>query len=151
MRVLLQVVENAKVEVENTSVGHINYGLLLFVGFTDGDTHHLIDKMTEKLYKLRVFPDINGKTNLSIKDVNGQMLSVSQFTLYGDVAKSNRPSFTKALTPSISSEYFNYFNKVLEDKGITVQKGVFGADMEVTFTNKGPFTMLLDSEDLYGK
>lgn len=148
MKIVVQTVKNASVSVENQLVAHIDHGYLLLVGFTAWDNEEIIDKLVAKLLKLRIFPDENGKTNLSLNDVNGEILSVSQFTLYADVSGGNRPSFTHALTPDKACDLYHYFNKKLEESHGPIECGVFGADMVVTSSNIGPFTLILDSKEL---
>lgn len=150
MKVLVQIVKNASVTIDNKLHRQIGYGLLYFVAFKAGDTHQIIDKMIDKLLKLRIFPDENGKTNLSLAAINGEVLSVSQFTLYADVKDGNRPSFTKSLAGASSVILYDYFNEQLRNKGVKLQCGIFGADMKVSLVNDGPFTILLDSDELYG-
>ena len=113
MKVVLTTVKNAKVEIDQKIVGQIERGYLLLVGFTNGDNKQTIEKMVDKILSLRVFPDNNGKTNLSLQDVDGQILSISQFTLYADVIKGRRPSFVEALRPEAASELYDYFNDYL--------------------------------------
>lgn len=150
MRVLLQTVNNAKVEILKKTVGQIDRGYLLLVGFTDTDNKDIVDKMVDKVLALRVFADEHRQINLSIYDVNGDILSVSQFTLYADTSKGRRPSFTNAMRPHEAEELYDYFNKQLEFKfGREISTGVFGADMLVTSENDGPFTVMLDSEELF--
>ena len=150
MRVLLQTVNNAKVEILKKTVGQIDRGYLLLVGFTDTDNKDIVDKMVDKILALRVFADEHRQINLSIYDVNGDILSVSQFTLYADTSKGRRPSFTNAMRPHEAEELYDYFNKQLEFKfGRGISTGVFGADMLVTSENDGPFTVMLDSEELF--
>ena len=150
MRVLLQTVNNAKVEILKKTVGLIDRGYLLLVGFTDTDNKDIVDKMVDKILALRVFADEHRQINLSIYDVNGDILSVSQFTLYADTSKGRRPSFTNAMRPHEAEELYDYFNKQLEFKfGRGISTGVFGADMLVTSENDGPFTVMLDSEELF--
>lgn len=150
MRVLLQTVNNAKVEILKKTVGQIDRGYLLLVGFTDTDNKDIVDKMVDKVLALRVFADEHRQINLSIYDVNGDILSVSQFTLYADTSKGRRPSFTNAMRPHEAEELYEYFNKQLEFKfGRGISTGVFGADMLVTSENDGPFTVMLDSEELF--
>ena len=149
MKVVLTTVKNAKVEIDQKIVGQIERGYLLLVGFTNGDNKQTIEKMVDKILSLRVFPDNNGKTNLSLQDVDGQILSISQFTLYADVIKGRRPSFVEALRPEAASELYDYFNDYLSSLiGYQVPRGVFGADMKVFSINDGPFTLLLDSKEI---
>ena len=148
MRILVQVVDRASVTIENKMVSSIGKGYLLLVSFNNEDTYEIIDRMTEKLCKTRLFCDENGKTNLSIFDVNGEILSVSQFTLYGSLKKTNRPSFVNSCKYELAEEYYNYFNKKLNEK-IDVKCGVFGADMKIELVNNGPFTMMIDSDEVF--
>ena len=150
MRVLLQTVNYGKVEILGKTVGQIDRGYLLLVGFTDTDNKDIVDKMVDKILNLRVFADEHRQINLSIYDVNGGILSVSQFTLYADTSKGRRPSFTNAMRPHEAEELYQYFNETLERKfGRSISTGVFGADMLVTSENDGPFTVMLDSEELF--
>ncbi len=148
MRILIQNVSKAEVTIENKSVGKIAKGFCLFVGFTDGDDEQIVDKMSNKLLHARLFPDENGKTNLSIFDIKGEILSISQFTLYGSLKDGRRPSFVNALEPHRANELYEYFNNVLRNNGIHVETGSFGAFMEISLVNDGPFTIMLDSKDL---
>ncbi len=148
MKIVIQIVKDASVSVENQVVAHIDNGYLLLVGFTEGDNEEIIDKLVTKLLKLRIFPDENGKTNLSLNDVDGEILSISQFTLYADVSGGNRPSFTNALNPGKACVLYHYFNNKLEELHGPIKRGVFGADMVVTSSNIGPFTLILDSKEL---
>jgi D-aminoacyl-tRNA deacylase len=149
MRVLVQEVAHAEVSIEGKQVAAIKRGYLLFVAFTEGDSEETAKRMAEKIVKLRIFPDQNGKTNLALRDVQGGVLSVSQFTLYGDVKEGNRPSFVKASRPEESKPLFALFNNYLRELIPTLQTGVFGADMKVELLNDGPFTLWLDSEELF--
>ena len=149
MRVVLTTVLEAKVQIEGKTVGQISRGYLLLVGFTDGDNKETVDKMVDKILSLRVFPDENGQINISLQDVNGSILSVSQFTLYANTAKGRRPSFVDALRPGEAEPLYDYFNEQLETKYGKVSTGVFGADMKVSSINDGPFTLLLDSKELF--
>jgi D-tyrosyl-tRNA(Tyr) deacylase len=144
MRVVVQRVEKAHVEVKNKTVGKIDNGLLLLVGFTHTDTEKEINWMVNKVINLRIFDDENGIMNLSVQDVKGDILSVSQFTLYGDATKGNRPSYLKALNGDKAIELYELFNKKLREKNIKVETGVFGGYMDVSFTNVGPTTILLE-------
>lgn len=148
MKIVLQRVTEAKVEVGGETVGEIGKGYLILLGVSDTDTEEVADKMIEKIAKLRIFEDENGKTNLSIDAVEGDVLVVSQFTLYADCKKGNRPSFTKAGSADRANALYEY---VLKKCGPLFRKtahGVFGADMKVTLTNDGPFTLVLDSEEI---
>lgn len=150
MRVLVQEVTKASVKIDGNEVGRIDRGFLLFVGFTAGDDEAIIRKMADKVTKLRIFPDENGKTNKSIFDIGGNILSVSQFTLYASAKEGNRPSFVKALVPGEATLLFDKWNDILREKFPNLQTGVFGADMKVELLNDGPFTLWLDSEELFG-
>lgn len=144
MRVVIQRVNKAQVDIDGETVGKINKGFLLLVGIKEGDELEVIKKAADKISKMRIFEDETGKTNLSLKDVNGEILSVSQFTLLANTKKGNRPSFTQAMRPPKSKELWEDFNKELEDKGFHVETGHFGADMQVSLENDGPFTIVLD-------
>lgn len=143
MRVLVQKCRNASVSVSGKIVGRCDFGLILLVGFTEGDDSSNISYLVNKVLKLRIFEDENGVMNRSVMDVDGSILSVSQFTLYGDTSKGNRPSYIKALNGERAKELYDSFNQELS-KSISVQTGEFGADMEVSFTNLGPTTILLE-------
>ena len=145
MRVVLQVVDNANVKVNDEVVGSINRGYLLLVGVFEEDNEENAIKLAEKISKLRVFPDENGKTNLSLKDVDGEILSISQFTLCSDLKGNNRPSFFKAAKKEKAIELYELFNVTLKNSGFKVEKGVFGEEMDVTLLNKGPFTLVVDN------
>lgn len=144
MRIVVQRVNNASVKIAGNTVGQINKGLLLLVGLREGDGVEQIKKAAAKIAKMRIFEDENGKTNLAIKDVGGQILSVSQFTLLADTKKGNRPSFIKAMKPPKSAKLWEQFNEELKKQGLTVETGEFGADMQVDLQNDGPFTIVLD-------
>ena len=143
MRVLVQKCRNASVSVSGKIVGRCDFGLMLLVGFTEGDDSSNISYRVNKVLKLRIFEDENGVMNRSVMDVGGSILSISQFTLYGDTSKGNRPSYIKALNGERAKELYDSFNQELS-KSISVQTGEFGADMEVSFTNLGPTTILLE-------
>ena len=148
MRIVLTTVTSASVMIDNQIVGQINKGFCVLVGFTHSDTKEIVDKMLDKMLSLRVFMDENGFTNLSIYDVKGEILSVSQFTLYADLAKGRRPSFINAMKPDVAKTLYAYFNEQIKAKYGAVQTGVFGADMKVSSVNDGPFTVVLDSEEI---
>lgn len=133
------------VAVDGAVTGRIGTGFLLLVGLAEGDTKEQVHKSAEKISKMRIFQDENGKTNLALKDVGGEILSVSQFTLLADTKKGNRPSFTKAMRPPKSQELWELFNEDLRAKGLHVETGIFGADMKVDLENDGPFTIVLDN------
>lgn len=148
MRIVLTTVNEASVQIKGKTVGQIGRGYLLLVGFTDGDNREVVQKMADKVLSLRVFPDEHGMINISLQDVEGSILSISQFTLYGDVIKGRRPSFVNALRPNEAEPLYDYFNQLLEEKHGKISSGVFGADMKVFSVNDGPFTLLLDSKEL---
>ena len=145
MKVVVQRSGKASVSVNNDCVGKIESGLVLLVGFTNTDTDETINYMVKKIVNLRIFPDENGVMNKSILDYGGQILSVSQFTLYGDATKGNRPSYIKAAKNEIAKPMYDKFNARLKEY-VAVETGVFGADMEVSITNIGPTTILLEKE-----
>ena len=145
MKIVLQVVEKASVEVEKKVIGEIEKGYLILVGVFESDEEINALKLADKVSKLRVFPDENGKTNLSLKDVDGKVLSVSQFTLCADLNGCNRPSFSLAAKREKAIKLYELFNKQLRDNGFEVQTGEFGADMKVSLVNDGPFTILLEN------
>lgn len=149
MRVVLTTVLDGSVSIKGKIVGQINRGYCLLVGFTDGDDKEIVSKMVDKILSLRVFPDENRLINLSLQDVNGEILSISQFTLYADASKGRRPSFVYALRPGEAEPLYDYFNQLLEERFGRVSTGVFGADMLVKTTNEGPFTLFLDSKELF--
>ncbi len=148
MRVVLQRVKKAHVDVEGNTIGEIQQGLLLFVGLTHTDQEDVVRKVAKKCVELRIFEDEAGKMNKSIMDIQGEILSISQFTLYGDCRKGRRPSFVDAAPKDIANPLYNLFNEVLRSYNIHVETGEFGADMKVTLLNDGPITMLLDSDEL---
>ena len=148
MRIVLTTVLNASVTIDNEIVGKINRGFCLLVGFTHDDNKMIVDKMIDKMLGLRVFMDEKGLTNLSIYDVKGEILSVSQFTLYADLAKGRRPSFINAMKPDEAKALYAYFNEQVEAKYGAVETGIFGADMKVSSVNDGPFTVILDSKEI---
>ena len=148
MKFLIQVVKKASVDVDNKTIGKIDRGFLIFVGVCDSDTKETADKMIRKTVNLRIFEDENGKTNLSIGDINGSMLVISQFTLYVDCRKGNRPSFINAGSPDHANELYEYAIDEFKKLGYKVETGSFGADMKVELLNDGPFTILLDSKEL---
>ena len=151
MRVVIQRCSRAEVRIDGAVVGKINRGFLLLVGVADGDTQHEADVLAKKVVQMRVFEDAEGKMNLSLHDVSGAILSISQFTLYADCRKGNRPSFIRAARPETAEPLYDYFNRVLREQyGLQVETGRFGADMKVDFINDGPVTILLDSAELLG-
>lgn len=148
MRFVIQRVKEASVAVDNEIIGKIGHGLLVFVGVCDTDDVKTADKMIDKLAKLRIFDDADGKTNLSISDVDGEFLIISQFTLYADCRKGNRPSFISAGKPELANELYEHIISQLEGRSFKTEHGKFGADMKVSLLNDGPFTILLDSEEI---
>lgn len=144
MRLLIQRVSKASVKVEEKCVGKINKGFLVFLGITHEDTKDNVDYLVNKLYNLRVFEDENEKMNLSIKDINGEILIVSQFTLYADTSHGNRPSFINAAKPDKANEFYKYFIEKAKQTGLKIEAGIFGADMKVELLNDGPVTILLE-------
>ena len=150
MRFLIQRVSEASVEVDQKIIGQIKNGLLVFVGVSDRDTTEIANRMIEKLLKLRIFEDSAGKTNCSLADTGGEILVVSQFTLYADCKKGNRPSFTDAGSAESANCLYEYILQQIASKGVTVRHGIFGAMMNVSLVNHGPFTVFLDSDRLFG-
>ena len=148
MKVVIQRVKEAKVEVENKVVGKIEKGFLVFLGITHTDTKEQADYLVKKLCNLRVFTDREGKMNLGLKEVVGELLIVSQFTLYANCKKGRRPSFLDAAKPEISKPLYEYFNKALENAGVHTETGIFGAMMKVSLINDGPTTIILDSKEI---
>ena len=148
MRFVIQRVTNASVTVEGNITGKIDKGFLVLIGVSEDDTKEIADKMIKKLIGMRIFEDENGKTNLALADVGGSLLLVSQFTLYADCKKGNRPSFIKAGNPQMAEEMYEYIIEQCKKEVENVQVGMFGADMKVQLLNDGPFTILLDSEHI---
>lgn len=148
MRLVIQRAKNASCTVDGNVTGSIENGYVVFLGVSDTDTKEVADKMAKKLIGLRIFEDQDGKTNLSIKDVDGELLIISQFTLYADCRKGNRPSFINAGKPDMASEMYDYFCDICEKEVKKVGRGIFGADMKIQLLNDGPFTIWLDSEDM---
>lgn len=146
MKVVLQRAKNAEVSVDSVVRGKIDSGLMLLVGVTHEDTEKDADYLAEKIVNLRIFEDENEKMNLSLKDMEGSILSISQFTLYGDTKKGRRPNFMEAAKPDHAIMMYEYFNDKLRNLGVHVETGVFGAMMDVSFTNDGPVTLILDSK-----
>lgn len=149
MRAVVQRVKDASVAVDEVQVGAIKEGLLVYLGVADSDDESVCMKIAEKISKLRIFKDENDKMNLSVGDVKGSFLVVSQFTLYANIRKGNRPSYDEAGKPEHANMLYEYFIKVLRDKGFCVEHGVFGAHMHVCYENDGPVTILIDSDDLF--
>lgn len=144
MKLVVQRVNGAKVEVNGKIVGAITKGFLVLLGVTHNDTKEIADYLVKKLCNLRVFEDESGKMNLSLKDVNGELLIVSQFTLYADCSSGNRPSFINAAKPDIANELYEYFCEKCKENNLKVQKGIFSADMKVSLLNDGPVTIILE-------
>jgi len=151
MRFLIQRVTSAKVDVDGKTVGSIGYGFLVFIGVCNTDTKEIADGMVKKLLGLRIFRDENGKTNLSLADVGGSLLLISQFTLYADCHHGNRPSFINAGSADLANDLYEYIIDSCKKQIPIVQTGIFGADMAVSIENQGPFTILLDSEEVLKK
>lgn len=148
MRFVIQRVTRASVTVDGSVTGAIDKGFLVLIGVEESDTKDIADKMIKKLVGMRIFEDENGKTNLALADVGGSLLLVSQFTLYADCKKGNRPSFTKAGNPVMAEEMYEYIISECRKQVENVQVGVFGADMKVELLNDGPFTVILDSAEI---
>lgn len=150
MRFVIQRVTHANVTVENQVVGSIGKGFMVLIGVCDSDTEAIADKMLDKMIKLRIFEDENGKTNLSLEDVGGELLLISQFTLYANCKKGNRPSFIQSGSPEHADQLYRYIIERCRERVDTVEQGRFGAEMKVELLNDGPFTILLDSEEICG-
>ena len=150
MRFVIQRVTEASVTVDGEIIGQIEKGFLVLIGVTGTDTKEIAEKMVKKLIGLRIFEDENGKTNLDLKTVNGSLLLISQFTLYADCKKGNRPSFINAGAPDMANELYEYIISLCKQEIQTVEKGSFGADMKIHLLNDGPFTIILDSEEIIG-
>lgn len=148
MRFVIQRVKEAEVTVENQSIGAINKGFLVFVGVSNEDNTQIANRMIKKLIGMRIFEDSEGKTNLDLASVNGELLIVSQFTLYADCKKGNRPSFTKAGAPERANELYEYIISECRKQIPVVEHGSFGADMKISLINDGPFTIILDSDEI---
>ena len=148
MKFVIQRVKNASCTVDNEIIGEIQQGFCVFIGVSNEDTTEIADKMIKKLIGMRIFEDENGKTNLSLADVDGSLLLISQFTLYADCKKGNRPSFTNAGNPELANSLYEYIIKKCKEQVLNVQTGSFGADMKISLLNDGPFTIVLDSRDL---
>ena len=148
MKLVIQRVQEASVSVDQEVVGKIGHGFMVLLGVSQTDTEVIADKMFQKLLKLRIFEDENGKTNLDIKSVNGELLIISQFTLYADCRKGNRPSYTNAGNPDLANELYEYIIAQCHKEFPNVQHGIFGAYMKVSLLNDGPFTIIFDSEQM---
>ncbi|HBK68519.1 MAG TPA: D-tyrosyl-tRNA(Tyr) deacylase [Firmicutes bacterium] len=147
MRAVIQRITSARVVIEGKTIGEVGKGLLVFLGIKSGDDETAVSYLVDKIINLRIFEDEQGKMNLSLKEVGGEILVVSQFTLYADCRKGRRPSFQEAAKPEISEKLYLKFIKTLRDKSLPVATGSFGADMKVELVNNGPVTILLDSKD----
>lgn len=148
MRALIQRVSSASVSTKGGNVNSIDQGFCILLGVGPDDTEQIAEKLWSKISKLRIFEDQDGKTNLSLRDVDGAVLLVSQFTLYADCRKGNRPSFTRGASPDLANHLYEYFAQLVRNDDIELKTGWFGAMMEVSLTNSGPFTIWLDSDDL---
>ena len=148
MRFVIQRVLESEVKVDGESLGKIGKGFMVLIGVSNDDTKEVADKMVKKMLGLRIFEDSEGKTNLSLKDVNGSLLLISQFTLYADCRKGNRSSFTDAGKPDMAKELYHYIIENCKNQIAVVEQGVFGADMKISLVNDGPFTIILDSDEL---
>ena len=148
MKFVIQRVTESAVTVDHKIIGQINRGFMVLIGVGHDDTKEIADKMVKKMVGLRIFDDENGKTNLSLADVNGELLLISQFTLYANCKKGNRPSFTDAGSPNLAEELYEYIISKCKETVPVVEKGCFGADMKVSLVNDGPFTVILDSNTL---
>lgn len=148
MKAVIQRVKKASVTVEGSVIGAIQEGLLVLLGISKEDTKEEVKKFVNKILGLRIFADENGKTNLSLQEINGELLVVSQFTLYADCKKGRRPSFVNAGDPEVANELYEFFITLAKEKVEKVEHGSFGADMKVELLNDGPFTIVLDSRDL---
>lgn len=151
MRFVIQRVKESSVMIDNQTVGAIKKGFLVLIGISDEDNEEIADKMIKKMIGLRIFEDHEGKTNLSLNDVDGELLLVSQFTLYADCKKGNRPSFIRAGKPDRANELYHYIIDRCREQISVVETGEFGADMKVSLLNDGPFTILLDSDEIVKK
>ena len=151
MRFVIQRVMNSKVTIDGKIRGQIGKGFMVLIGVGEGDTLEIADKLIHKMINLRIFEDENGKTNLGLKDVGGSLLLISQFTLYADCKRGNRPSFVKAGAPDTAKSLYEYIISKCKNEIEVVEQGEFGADMKVELVNDGPFTVLLDSDKLYNE
>lgn len=149
MKLIIQRVNDASVYIKNSLYSSISKGYLIFASFCNDDKEEIINKMVLKLINLRIFEDSNGKTNLSLKDVSGEILSVSQFTLYADCKHGNRPSFTNCMEFNKANEFYEKFNEELKKEFGEIKTGIFGEDMKINLVNDGPFTIILDSKELF--
>lgn len=150
MKLVIQRVTHASVTVDNNVIGKIGKGYMVLIGVSDTDTKEIADKMLDKMIKLRIFEDENGKTNLSLADVGGELLLISQFTLYANCKKGNRPSFIEAGSPDHANALYEYIIEKCKERVDVVEQGEFGAEMKVELLNDGPFTVILYSEQICG-
>ena len=150
MKLVIQRVTHASVTVDNNVIGKIGKGYMVLIGVSDTDTKEIADKMLDKMIKLRILEDENGKTNLSLADVGGELLLISQFTLYANCKKGNRPSFIEAGSPDHANALYEYIIEKCKERVDVVEQGEFGAEMKVELLNDGPFTVILDSEQICG-
>lgn len=150
MKLVIQRVTHASVTVDNNVIGKIGKGYMVLIGVSDTDTKEIADKMLDKMIKLRIFEDENGKTNLSLADVGGELLLISQFTLYANCKKGNRPSFIEAGSPDHANALYEYIIEKCKERVDVVEQGEFGAEMKAELLNDGPFTVILDSEQICG-
>ena len=148
MKLVIQRVKHASCTIDNQVTGKCEQGYMILVGIGLEDDKSVVEKLANKVSKLRIFEDENGKMNLSIFDVGGSVLSISQFTLYADASKGNRPSFTNAGAPDVAKKLYLYFNECLRNLGLHVEEGIFGADMKIDLLNDGPVTIILDSKEM---
>ena len=148
MKLVIQRVKSAKVEVEDRIVSEIDKGFLVFIGITHEDNKEIADYLVKKMCNLRIFEDENNKMNKNIKEVEGELLIVSQFTLYANCKKGNRPSFTETMEPNKANELYEYFCEKTKKENIKVKKGIFGADMQISLKNNGPVTIILEKEQM---
>lgn len=148
MKFVIQRVTKAKCEVEGKVTGQIDLGFCVLIGVAESDTEAIADKMIRKLLGMRIFADADGKTNIALQDIGGSLLLISQFTLYANCRKGNRPSFTGAGNPELANHLYEYIITECRKQIANVHTGIFGADMKVSLTNDGPFTIVLDSDDL---
>lgn len=148
MKFVIQRVSEATCRVDNAVTGQIGKGVMVLIGVSDEDTKEIVDKMIKKLLGLRIFEDEQGKTNLSLHDVHGELLLISQFTLYADCKKGNRPSFIRAGKPDMANDMYEYILAKCKEIIPVVEKGVFGAHMNISLVNDGPFTIVLDSKEI---
>ena len=148
MRFVIQRVLKSEVKVNEKTIGKIGKGFMVLIGISGSDTKEIADKMIKKLIGMRIFEDKDGRTNLSLEAVNGELLLISQFTLYADCKKGNRPGFTKAGNPDMASELYEYIIKKCSEYVSVTERGEFGADMKISLINDGPFTIILDSDEL---